>query len=142
MEHKGALPRLLGAELRRSLTVRSLLVPVGVVLCICLDTWNQIPFMWTSPETMDVYYSQSRRFWHVTILYCTTLFSFAVVRQSLLYGTEARACLFLSLCVFVKFRLTIFLNAGQRSIPGGIRVGKVTDCINVNGSVCAPQEAH
>ena len=76
MENKGALPRLLGAEFRRSLTVRFLLVSAGVVLCICLDTWNQIPFMWTSPETMDVYYSQSRRFWHVTILYCTTAFFF------------------------------------------------------------------
>ena len=56
MENKRALPRLFGAEFKRSLTVRFLLVPVGVVLCICLDTWNQIPFMWTSPETMDVYY--------------------------------------------------------------------------------------
>ena len=54
MENKRALPRLFGAEFKRSLTVRFLLVPVGVVLCICLDTWNQIPFMWTSPETMDV----------------------------------------------------------------------------------------
>jgi len=56
MENKRALPRLFGAEFKRSLTVRFFIVPVGVVLCICLDTWNQIPFMWTSPETMDVYY--------------------------------------------------------------------------------------
>ena len=64
-----------------------------------------------------------------------------IQRQSLLYGTEARACLFLSLGVFVKFRLSIFLNASQRSIPGGVRVGKVTDCINVHSSVRAPQRA-
>ena len=54
MENKRALPRLLGAELKRSLTVRFLLVLVGLVLCICLDTWNQIPLMWISPEMMDV----------------------------------------------------------------------------------------
>lgn len=56
MENKGALSHLFGTEFKRSLTVKFFLVPVGVVLCICLDTWNQIPFMWTSPETMDVYY--------------------------------------------------------------------------------------
>ncbi len=56
MENKRALPRLFGAEFKRSLTVRLFLVAVGVVLCICLDTWNQIPLMRTSPDTMDVHY--------------------------------------------------------------------------------------
>ena len=41
--------------------------------------------------------------------------------------------------MFIKFRLAIFLNVGQRSITGGIHVGKVTDCININGSIYAPK---
>ena len=56
MENKRTLRRLFVTEFKRSLTVRFFLVQIGVVLCICLDTWDQIPFMWTSPETMDVYY--------------------------------------------------------------------------------------
>ena len=81
----------------------------------------------------------------VTMLYCTTAFFLLPSCGSSLilnYCAETGAGLGILLRMLVKFRLTIFLNTNQRSIPGGIRVGKVTDCINVNGSVCAPQEAH
>ena len=43
--------------------------------------------------------------------------------------------------MFVKLRLAEFFNAGQRSITGGVEVDKVTDCINIDGSVCASQRA-
>ncbi len=113
-----------------------------------LETVGAVARFWFLPYSLLLYIKIERIDWFLyaltlyDMLYCMTFFSFVIVRQSLLYSTEARTCLFLSLRVLVKFRLTVFLNARQRSIPGGIRVGKVTDGINVNGSVCAPQNAH
>lgn len=31
-------------------------VIMGVILCICFDTWDQIPFLWTASESVDVFY--------------------------------------------------------------------------------------
>ena len=55
--------------------------------------------------------SQSRRFGRDNALLYDGFFSFAVVRQFLLYGTKARAGLGILSRMLVKFRLTIFLNA-------------------------------
>ena len=36
--------------------MNSLILIFGVAFCICLDTWNQIPFLWSEQSTITVYY--------------------------------------------------------------------------------------
>ena len=86
------------------------------------------------PPHMVVYHMRRLAF----VLF--SIFSGYIGEISLLllsHSTETRAGLYFSLCAFIKFRLTIFLNASQCSIPGGIRVGKVTDCINLIRCPCS-----
>lgn len=37
-------------------SIKSLVFIIGVAICICLDTWNQIPFLWSEQSTITVYY--------------------------------------------------------------------------------------
>ena len=106
------------------------------------DAFRIPPYQYEDRKTAALIPQSRRIMGRDNALLYDVFFSFAVVRQFLLYGTKARTGLGILSRMLVKFRLTIFLNASQRSIPGGVRVGKVTDCINVNGSVCAPQNTH
>lgn len=41
---------------RQLISLKTILLIAGVTFCICLDTWNQIPFLWSGQSTIDVYY--------------------------------------------------------------------------------------
>lgn len=56
MENNKKLFRLLKTGFKTALKEGFLVVVIGVVICICLDTWDQIPFLWTANEAVDVFY--------------------------------------------------------------------------------------
>ncbi len=41
---------------RQTVSIKSLFLIMGVSMCICLDTWNQIPFLWSEQSTITAYY--------------------------------------------------------------------------------------
>lgn len=41
---------------KQILSVKKLFLILGVSICICLDTWNQIPFLWSGQSAITVYY--------------------------------------------------------------------------------------
>lgn len=56
MGNKRALLHIIWIELKRSATIKFFVAALGVVLCICLDTWNQLPFLWSPDTGVDVHY--------------------------------------------------------------------------------------
>lgn len=56
MENNKKLLRLLKMGIKTAIKEGFLIVVIGVILCICLDTWDQIPFLWTANGTVDVFY--------------------------------------------------------------------------------------
>lgn len=56
MENKYMLNYIIGS-IKQALTPKIILVILGIILCICLDTWNQIPFLWSANDSsIDVRY--------------------------------------------------------------------------------------
>lgn len=56
MENSKKMLRLLVWGLRFAAKEGLFATALGVVLCICLDTWDQVPFLWTSDDAVDVFY--------------------------------------------------------------------------------------
>jgi len=56
MENNRRLLRMIGWGTKIAIKEGFLLVAIGVVICVCLDTWNQIPFLWTSKDSVGVLY--------------------------------------------------------------------------------------
>lgn len=46
---------LMNAEMKHSFSLVPIVI-IGTVMCICLDTLNQIPFLWTAKDVLDVHY--------------------------------------------------------------------------------------
>ncbi|GAA4654309.1 hypothetical protein GCM10023142_14470 [Anaerocolumna aminovalerica] len=44
-------------SIKQVINIRIIFIILGIFLCICLDTWNQIPFLWAAKDsTIDVRY--------------------------------------------------------------------------------------
>lgn len=41
---------------RQIVSIKKMFLIFGVSMCICLDTWNQIPFLWSGQSAITVYY--------------------------------------------------------------------------------------
>ena len=47
----------LKGNLKNMVTIKLLFVVLAVAFCICLDTWNQLPFLWEAERgSLTVYY--------------------------------------------------------------------------------------
>ncbi len=56
MENRYMMNYIIGC-MKQTLTPRIFFVIIGIIFCICLDTWNQIPFLWIGNDSsIDVRY--------------------------------------------------------------------------------------
>jgi hypothetical protein len=57
MNKKSKMLYYLSGSFRQILSYRTGIIIVAIAFCICLDTWNQLPFLWTCDRnSMTVYY--------------------------------------------------------------------------------------
>lgn len=56
MENSKKMFRLSTWGLKAAVKEGALAAALGVILCICLDTWDQVPFLWTADDAVDVFY--------------------------------------------------------------------------------------
>jgi hypothetical protein len=57
MNKRSKILYYLSGSFRQTLSYRTLIIIIAIAFCICLDTWNQLPFLWTGDRnSIAVYY--------------------------------------------------------------------------------------
>ncbi len=56
MENKWNTVHYIKSCFGQAFSLKLVMLIVAVAFCICLDTWNQIPYLWSGQASIDVYY--------------------------------------------------------------------------------------